>query len=130
MTSQQLEHEVMNRVVRYERRRLRRWRSIFLGSLIVLFGAAVVLLVWIGQDLHEHESLKVLGIFTEDWSVIRQGWYDAFRSIWTDIPRHLSLEVALVVLIVLGVILGTRRQRAIQQRKRASIRDLSHGPRP
>ena len=121
MTSNTPERDIMQRVIRYERRRTRWWLVAFWVTISALAAFIIISFVAIGTVLKERESLKVLSIFTEDWEIIRQGWFDAFRSIWYDIPRHHLIPAIAAIAVAVIIIVFTRQQRLKIRKKRASI---------
>lgn len=115
---------IMERIIRYERRRTRRWLVVFWLLIIAFVGWLALSIVSVVEVLRHRQSLQVLSIFTEDWEVIREGWFDAFRSIWTDVPRTGLLLIVAAVSGMAGLLIGSAHQRRIEARKRRSLHDL------
>ena len=125
-----VEQQVMQRIVRLERRRTRWWVGLFWVGLILVAAFIGLSVVSIGVVLHKRESLKVLSIFSENWDSIRDGWFDAVRSIWFDIPRRHSIPTISASVVVVVAVVFTRRYRAMIRRWQASITsyDRDHQP--
>ncbi len=119
------EQQIMQKIVRLERRRTRIWLAVFWVVVGVLVIFVVLSVISIFLTLRERESLKVFDIYTEGWDVLRQGWFDALRSVWYDIPRHHLLPAVSTIILAIVILVLTRRQRTTIRRKQASIAEYN-----
>ena len=106
-----LANQVMDRVVKYEQRHLRRWWCVFgviMGTLIVVLGTTIVTII---EELREKETLSIFGIVTEDQAKLSQVWRDIVGVIWEDLSHYKVYIVAGVILAGVALLIVTAHRR-------------------
>ncbi len=109
--------QLMKKVVAFEKRRSYSWAAWFflvIGALVMVFGISV----WaFGRDVIRRQTLELLGLFQQDWEIIRDFWQDTVGVFLEELPQE-WLIVALVALVgLIGVVLATtvHRRRVVQR---------------
>lgn len=108
---------VMDKVIRFERKRTMSWfRRYWL--IIILSGVLVLLLGWfIVKTLSDQQSFVLLSLFRQDPEIISSYWRDTLWVFWQEVPhRVLWISAVLLLGIIIGVVV-TRRKRKILHSK-------------
>jgi NADH:ubiquinone oxidoreductase subunit 6 (subunit J) len=108
---------VMDKVIRFERKRtalwFRRYRVIISvsGILVLILGLVIV------KTLSDQQSFALLLLFHQDPEIIASYWQDTLWVFWQEVPSHMVwISVILLVGIIIGVVV-TRRKRKILRSK-------------
>src|SRR5260221_6235185 len=101
---------VMQRVAMFERRRVAIWITLFLAGIGALVGLIGVSLWSAVQVVSERQSLELLTLFQEDPEIIHEFWRDTLATFWEELPVHLLLGVAVLCVVIILIVLVTRKQ--------------------
>lgn len=102
----------MDKVVRFEEQRTRRWLTVFVVLVVFLAVVAAVLLLRTYAVISERHTLDVLEIFYEDREVISEFWQDTLAVAIEELPQKTIVlgSSALVLLGILWIVTKHRRQ--------------------
>lgn len=104
---------VMEKIVRFEQSRTRRWLRIFFTTLAVLF-ILFGILSWVNvQTLNEFRAWDMLHLFREDPEIIGDYWQDTVSVFLSFLPPEMILLSLLVIVGVVLFIVGTGKRRKI-----------------
>jgi hypothetical protein len=108
---------VMDKVVRFERKRTALWFRRYRVSIIVS-GILVFISGWvIVQTLSDQQSFTLLSLLGQDPEIIASYWQDTLWVFWQEVPQRMVwISVILLVCIIMGVVV-TRRKRKILRSK-------------
>lgn len=111
----------MDKVIRFEERRTRRWVIWFLVTVSLLTAIIIWAFVRSYTMLSEQHTFDVLEILGEDGEVIAEFWQETLSTVVTELPRWtLTIGVGFVVLFV-GYWISTGRKRTIARRRMAEL---------
>ncbi|MFZ5845609.1 MAG: hypothetical protein ACOY0S_04030 [Patescibacteria group bacterium] len=113
MKSVDLTSRVMEKVVCFEKRKIRVWFiRFFLVLLIILTG--VIIIGWlILLEVSQRQTLELLALFQQDPEIIAEYWPEVVATIWIELPRFSLGIVGALIAALLLVFLSTRRIRKI-----------------
>jgi len=112
---------VMERIVRFEERRSKRWLTIFWGIaiLVTIFLGGSLLQAYI--ILSERRTWDLLEIFYQDREIITEFWQDTLLMFWAELPQNTLLWGSGFALFLVGYWIFTRHQRQIMKRRLAEL---------
>lgn len=121
MKQKDITRDVMERVIEFERTRIRVFRWLFF-TLIGLFGLLLgASLFFTGKQAIEFDAFSLLTLFREDWEIIKEFWQDTLATFWEELPTEWVALLILSILSVGVILLVTRKKRAIIQKKRKEL---------
>lgn len=109
--------QVMNKVVKSEKRRV----TVFLSALLIVAGVlliiAVVFLLISWQLMTDRSAWDMLSLFQEDREIIAEFWQDTLVTFWEELPQ-VHLLIAVLAAGTLGAVwILTRKSRKITLQK-------------
>jgi H+/Cl- antiporter ClcA len=117
---------VMKQVVRFEKRRIRRWTIAWWTGCFFVLAAFIGVSVVFWQTTAERGTWDLLEIFSQDREIIAQFLGDTLWTMWEEIPRRpLVIAAALGVFVIFMVVITKRRRRILAQ-KRAELAKFGH----
>lgn len=121
MKNADLTRSVMDRVVRFEKRRTRRWMTMFFVVLAVLAVFLGVSFIRAYSVVSERRTLDVLEIFREDREVVSEYWQDTISVALMELPIW-TIVCGIGLSVLLGAVwVKTRRARQITRRRIAAL---------
>jgi hypothetical protein len=108
---------VMNRVVGFEKKQISYWKIRFRIILTTLILVLLIITLLIIQSFIKNGSWDFLTVFSEDWEIICEFWQDTVISFWMEAPQLEIITGCIVLLIISGVIILTRRKRKLINKK-------------
>ena len=107
----------MDKVVRFEEQRTKRWLAVFVITVVVLIGCAALFLFYTYAVVSERHTLDVLAIFYEDREIISEFWQDTLSVAIEELPQKpLVLGSSALVLLTYTWIMTRRRRRIVARR--------------
>lgn len=106
-----LTNNIMQRVVRFERRRVKRWIIGMVSVALLGIGLFVFLSVNVLREMSNRQSWDLLTLFLEDPEIIGEYWRDTIGTLWLELPQKELLGAGLVLLIFLIWLFFTRKRR-------------------
>ncbi|MEK7074047.1 MAG: hypothetical protein AAB960_01825 [Patescibacteria group bacterium] len=117
MKRSNITHSVMDKVVRFEEQRTKRWLAVFVITVVVLTGCAALFLFYTYAVVSERHTLDVLAIFYEDREIISEFWQDTLSVAIEELPQKpLVLGSSALVLLTYTWIMTRRRRRIVARR--------------
>jgi hypothetical protein len=108
---------IMQKVITFEKRRIRRWGWIVLftiSTLIILFAACITMLT---QSFFDVEVKDILSLYISDREMLKEIWKEVLSFIWDVIPHAVVFIAFGIMLFALGLFICTRhKQRIIGKR--------------
>jgi len=96
---------VINKVKKYEKRKVQIWAELVLFYLLVIVGAEVFVIADMLVDIGEKDVLGLGWIMKEDMQTVIQLSGSIFGVLWEDFP-WIKLFLVLVVLVIFLVFVG------------------------
>ncbi len=115
----------MDRVVDFERRRVRKWRVIFWGVIGILAIIFVVSLIQALQIIQERGTFDLLMLFTQDQEIIAEFWQDSLATFYEELPHRRLLITVVMAVAVVGIFWLTKKGRKIIARRAEQLRKYS-----
>ncbi len=112
-----LTQPVMEKIVRFEKRRSKIWLIRFTAIVAVLLLVGAVLAVRAAQRIWERQSLELLTLFAEDREIIAQYWQDTLGIFWEELPQRSLTLLALALILLLLIIFFTRKKRQVVKKR-------------
>lgn len=116
----------MNSITQYERGNIARFWVIFFAALGSLIVTCCFILAWIVYTLGQQGTLDILDLFTQDWDIIREYFPDILSILFWEMPPVLLGFFLIMLMILLFVLIFTRKTRTITLKKESEIRKLNH----
>lgn len=120
-----LVHPVMEKVVRFEKKRVWWW----IGRLLAIFAVLCVLLIGslylLARSLLEEEVVMLLSLYTQDVSMLRRFWAEALSFVWEVEPHEVAYVAGGAVVIFLAIIYATRHKRRVILRRLKTLDNFS-----
>lgn len=116
-TSIDISHQVMDRVVRFEKNRAGLWFMRFITVLIVLIALQFGFSLLTIEDLKQKGTFDLLQLFTQDWEIIGDYWQDTLVVIVGELPINLIIVLSVALCIFLFIIVKTGHKRRVMQRR-------------
>jgi len=116
-----LTKNVMEKVTRYEKRRIKYWlfKSIFI---LISLSGSLLLLTWAFQkELLERKVLDLFYLVNEDKEIILEFWQDTLATIWEEIPQEIFFLLGLVSVIFIAFIIVIKKQLPVIRRKLSQL---------
>lgn len=113
---------VMGKIVEHEKRQTRWWIILFLS---VMTGLGVIILWFAVRTFQESMDLgtwSMLSILGEDKEIIREYMQQVMQVIWWELPQEFIIGIAIGLILVCIVIIGTARRRRVIKKKIEEIR--------
>ena len=116
-----LTSRVMEKVVRFEKRRIRAWLiRFFLIFLIILTG--VIIIGWLTLlEVSQRGTLELLTLLQQDPEIIAEYWPEVVTTIWIELPRLTLGILGVLIGVLLFIFLSTRRARKVIGRKKQEL---------
>lgn len=115
---------VMEKVIRFEKKRSSSWVKRYIGALVLLGIVIFYMLIRTFLEYREiDEEFMVLWYF-EDWELFQRVWKDALEFIWTIVPRFWLFASILGFCSMIGMILATRKKRHMVKKRLQSMRTI------
>lgn len=114
----------MDRVARFEERRIRKWQGLFV-AMVALLSLSTVLFGWLAYQeaaLRQLDALFVL--LGEDWEIILEYWQDTLSTIWIEYPKEFIFPIVFLVVCSIVFVYSTRHSRRIITKKKEELRTL------
>ena len=108
---------VMEKVVRFEAKRTRDWLVQFFVILLLTVAAVIGGAFVVGVRLWEREAWEPLTLFWEDPEIVTEFWQDTLFVLWQETPQLWAYLVGAGVILLIALIVGTRRRRRVIQRR-------------
>lgn len=108
---------VMNKVVRFERRRTLWWFGKFITTVAVLFITLLLLILLTVRVLSNRQAWDLLTLFTQDPEIISSYWQDTLWVFWEEAPHRVMFMSVIILIVIIGVIAITGRKRKILHKK-------------
>ena len=108
---------VMGDISRFEKRRSRKWLSIFVAALLILVGIISFGIWQVQQSFFDPEFRMMLPMYTQDWDTFSESWKEALGFIWENMPQIMIIVGVLAIVIFFIILVFTRRRRAIVVRR-------------
>lgn len=105
-----LTKSVMERIVRFEKKRTWLWIWRFVVGIGILVAAALTFFVFAVKDVRERDTLSLFSLFGEDTEIIREFWRDTLGIFWQELPRE-KLAIGGGFLIIVFAIFVMNRKR-------------------
>ncbi len=115
--------EVMDRVVRFERQRTRRWIGMFILTLLIgvfLFLGSIYILA---NQLFEEEVSSLLIIYLQDKEILGLIWQDIVSFVWDVIPHQLVFFAGFVALMLIFIVVVTGHKRRVILRRLKEMKE-------
>jgi hypothetical protein len=111
----------MEKVIRFEEHRTKRWTKTFWIILAVLTAGLAYILwnVWVSVSMWG--TLDMLTLFTQDQEIVREFWQDTLEVFWEELPQQAVTIAGIVALGIVLVIVMTKRRRMINARRSAEL---------
>lgn len=114
--------QVMDKVIRFEKKRSgqwyqRYWFILTLLALSVVFGGKII---W--ERLSSEDAWFFLGFYFADWEIFQVLWQEALSFVWDLTPREWLVASFAILLVIVFVMLVTRNKRFLIKRRLASIK--------
>lgn len=124
--SKDITEKVMERVMRFEKRRVVFWLWLFgvvtVVTLLVLAGVGYLTL----REISMRESWELLTLFAEDREIITEYWRDVTETLWIGLPHALLVLIGVVFSGFFAWLFLTRRKRTIVAKKRLQLARYQH----
>lgn len=123
MKNHDLTKPVMEKIVSYERKRVRTLfvrLAVVFGALLFVLGSAMYLFA---QELVERQTLELFQLIFEDQEIIRDFWQDALFIVWEELPRRWLLVAIGIIIAGSMVWITTKKKR---MRARAIQSNIEH----
>ncbi len=105
-----LTNSVMEKVVRFEKRRTWLWISRFITAAGILIGVALTFLLFAAKDISERDTLSLLSLFGEDKEIVQEFWRDTLGIFWEELPqRKLAIGVGLLIIAIVLFVINRKR---------------------
>lgn len=112
---------VMQKVVRFEERRSRRFLGIFWSVMIVLCSLLSLFLWHAWIIINERGTLDMLALFSEDREIIAEFWQDTVSVMFEELPQKTLIVALIIIVILVGYWIITRRRRRVMKRRLAEL---------
>lgn len=100
---------VMDKIVRFERRRTWLWISRFITAAGILIGVALTFLLFAAKDIGERDTLSLLSLFGEDKEIVQEFWRDTLGIFWEELPQgKLAIGIGLLIIAVILFVINRR----------------------
>lgn len=123
MKSAKITHEVMNKVMEWERNRVYKWIAAFgvMVSVLVAMGGAAG---WsAGQKIGERKTLDLVQIFGEDKEIVADYWQDGVRVFWEELPKaDLAVGWGAVGIVVMAWLITAKKRKIVRQKLKQVIK--------
>lgn len=108
---------VMERVVRYEKKRISAWFLFFFVTVSLLFGAIGFVSFTAYQQLAEQDTLSLLALFQEDREIIQEYWQEVADTFISEIPPVYLLAGGFITVfcIIFFILTGNKRKRMVKK---------------
>ncbi len=113
---------VMKRVVGYEKRQTTWWLRRYIVFLTIFAGLFVITIAIAARLFYERGTYDLLTLFFEDKEIIAEYWRDTLSVFIEELPQRALLSAGILFLVVISIIVITRRKRTIIRRK---LRELA-----
>ena len=113
MKSVDVTKPVMEKVVRFEKRRSFWWIGRFFIILLVLCSAGLWLSWIAAEQIAERQTLELLTLFTQDREIISEFWQDTLTIFWEELPQGKLIIIGVLLLLIIMLILLTKKRRMI-----------------
>jgi len=99
--------KVMNRIVRFEKRRIGLWIFRFAIAFLILAALSLAYFLIAFLEIRERKTLELLTLFNEDREIIAEFWQDTLQTFFDEMPlQELFLGVVFgVSIVILALIL-------------------------
>ena len=111
----------MDKVVRFEEQRTKRWLTVFAVAVPSLVIIAAVFLSRSYTVVSERHTLDVLEIIYEDREIISEYWQDTLLVALTELPQKTLVLGSAAVLLLGATWIVTRHRRQIVRRRLAEL---------
>ncbi len=118
---------VMEKVVRFEKKRSFWWLGKFFFILLVLFFAGVWILRVAATQIAERQTLDLLTLFTQDREIVAEFWQDTLMVFWEELPQNKLIIAGVILLVIVAFVLLTRTRRMIVWKRIQQIKNFKKG---
>lgn len=120
-----LTKKVMEKVTRFESRRIKFWLFKSILALIGLLGS-ILFLSWVFQkELFERKVLDLFYLLNEDREIILEFWQDTLVTIWEEIPHVIFFLLGLTFITFIIVIIVVRKRLPVIRKKLSHLAKYS-----
>lgn len=124
MKSIDMTKPVMEKVMRFEKRRSLWWLGRFFLILLVLSAAGLWLLWVVATQIAQRQTMELLTLFTQDREIIAEFWQDTLTVFWEELPQGKLIIIFLILAVIVLFILLTRRHRMIVWKRIRQIKNI------
>lgn len=117
--------QVMEKVLAWERRRIKAWQVIFWATIVALAGILIFSLTRVFQIIQNRGTFDLLTLFAEDREVIAEFWRDSLVTFYEELPHRRLTITILVATVIALVFLVTKKARKIIQKKLGQLKKYS-----
>ena len=114
---------VMDRIIKYEKARVNRFRFRYTVFIAILAGLFVTFSAIIIRQMFWENTFDILALFTEDGEIISEFWRDTVITFWEELPQLYIISGLVVLLMIVIAIILTRHVRRINRKKLTEIKD-------
>lgn len=112
-----LSKSVMNRVVKFEKRRSIVWLSRLIIFIVILIVSLVGVLWLITREVIERKTLVLLELFAEDREIINEFWQDTILTFWEELPQEqFALTVVILLSLMMAILLSRQKLKVVIRR--------------
>ena len=122
MKSVDVTKPVMEKVVRFEKRRSFWWVGRFILVLLVLCSAGLWLSWIAAEQIAERQTLELLTLFTQDREIISEFSQDTITIFWEELPQGKLIIIGALILLIIGFILLTKKRRMVVWKRMQQIK--------
>jgi hypothetical protein len=108
---------VMGKVVQLEKGRTVWWLRRFVMVIAVLTLTFTILGIMATQIISERQGWDLLTLFQQDQEIIVAYWQDTLWTFWEEAPHQVIYALIVTVILVISIIILTRRSRMIVRKK-------------
>ena len=128
MKTMDLTKPVMERVVRLERQRTKRWIRVFSATVGILLFIVLVFLAQAWIRLSERHTRDLFTLLLEDKEIILEFWQDTAMVFFEELPQKTLLTAGAVATGIGMLFIFTVRKRAIIRRKMRELAKRTKEP--
>ncbi|MEK7129419.1 MAG: hypothetical protein AAB803_00215 [Patescibacteria group bacterium] len=128
MKTMDLTKPVMERVVRLERQRTKRWIRVFSATVGILLFIVLVFLAQAWIRLSERHTWDLFTLLLEDKEIILEFWQDTAMVFFEELPQKTLLTAGAVATGIGMLFIFTVRKRAIIRRKMRELAKRTKEP--